>query len=492
MLSFRFSPELKSQAMLEHAFYASWGRVPQLTQLAVRDNLLLVRPGIKGTGTVHIPMRHPRYGIMLRSTETLQQRVKPYLLFKELGRGELGRLLRLLHEWKIFGFVPSDALDREVRGMIRSFSIMATSNETLPATEQTALELFQLLGAMEMHLVDQYFEHMITAFQRRHSFSTVPFGIFLDQEATEESLEKSRAILENNSIRSLFHEAFQLVAATPSWKNVESSPGKYHWEGVDRYFHFVERLGKKPLVGPILSFNPNSLPQWVCEKINDHEAFEEAAIRYTIEFVKRYKQQGSHWIVAGDFFSSPKSGFSVGRGVALVCDLIREVKYAVRDRDVLVSIDQPCGDYYRTNDCSLPFIAIAESLASVHSLDGFLLNFKLGMNPQDTLPRDPMLLGRYLDQWSIWGKKLYTSLSVPSRWDVFQEAHGDDWHKQIQSEWIVRIILLCLTRQNIHGVFWNSLSDGPEEESAGLIGTDGQIKTAFHKIAALRQLRGEE
>ena len=489
MLSFRITPELQSQAVFDHAFYASWGRIPRLTKIEVQEDLLLVRPEIKGTGTVHIPMFHPRYGIVLRSTETIQQRKKPYLLLKELGRGELGRLVRLLHEWKTLGFVPSEALSREIRGMVHSFGVMATSDETLPATGRVASELFESLVSMETHLMDQYFEQVLIALQKKHLLSNVPLGIFLGRNVTEDLLETIHSILNHDGIRPLFHETFQHVAATPPWKSVEPYPGKFHWESVDRYFKLVEKHGKKLVVGPILSFDPDFLPQWVREKIDNRETFENAAIHYTIEFVKRYAQRSSQWIVAGDFFSSPKCGFSIGRGVALICDLIREVKYAVRDKDVLVTIDQPCGDYYRTNDCPLPFIAIVESLASVRSLDGFLLDLKLGMGPQDTLPRDPLFLNRLFDQWGIWGKKLFLSLSVPSRWDIFQESHTDHWHKQVQLEWVIRMILLSLTRQNIHGIFWNPLLDISGKQSDGLIGIDGQIKPVFHKIASLRQSR---
>ena len=487
MLSFRFSPELQSHAMFEHAFYASWGRIPQLTKIEIRDNFLLVRPEIKGTGTVHIPMSHPQYGMMLQSTETLQQRPKPYLLLKELGRGELGRVLRLLSEWKTLGFVPSDELAGQIHEMIHSFGVMATSDETFPATEQAASELFRLFGVLEAHLVDQYFEQTIAAYQKRHSYFSVPLGVFLGQDTTEELMEKLCMILDNDSTGPLFNDAFQLVAATPSWKNVELSPGKFHWDSVDRYFKFVEKLGKKPLIGPILSFDPTSLPQWVRERINDREAFEDAAVRYTIEFVNRYKQRGSHWIVAGDFFSSPKCGFSIGRGVALICDLVREVRYAVREGNILVMIGQPYGDYYRTNDCPLPFVAIIESLASVRALDGFLLDLRLGLHPQDTLPRDPMLMGRLIDQWSIWGKKLFLSFSIPCQWNVFQETRTIDRPMPLQSEWAMRMILACLTRQNVHGIFWNPLLDTTEEQSTGLIGTDGHVKPTFQKIVTLRQ-----
>jgi len=483
VLSFRFSSELQSQAMFEHAFFASWRRVPQLSQIEIQGDLLLVRPGIKGTGTVHIPMVHPRYGVMLRSTETLMQRSRPYLLLKELGRGELACILRLLHEWKTFGFIPSEALGREIHDLVHSFGIMATSDETLPATGRTALELFQRLDAMGMHLVDQYFEQVVEALQKKQS-PLPPLGIFLDRNVAEESFEKFHSVLNNKLVRPVFDEAFQSVAAPPSWKSVERLPGKFHWEPVDRYFKFVEQLGKKLVVGPILSFKPDSVPQWVREKIDSHETFEEAAVRYTVEFAKRYARQGSHWIIAADFFSSPECGFSIGRGVALICDLIREVKYTIRDKDLLVTVDQPCGDYYRTNDCPLPFIAIVESLASVRSLDGFLLDLKLGMEPQETLPRNPMLLSRLLDQWGIWGKKLFVSLSVPSQWSIL-----DDSQKQVQSEWARQLTLTCLAKQNVHGIFWNPLLDVSGKQSTGLIGIDGQIKLTFHQIASLRKLR---
>ena len=473
--------------MFEHAFYASWGQIPRLTKTEVRGNLLLVRPEIKGTGTVHIPFAHPGYGIMVRSTETLQQRSRPYLLLKELGRGELGRLLRLLQEWKTFGFVPSDAIDRKIRGMIHSFGSMVTSDETNPAVERAAAELFQHLGSLGTHLVDQFFEHTVTR-QRSQACLAIPWGVFLGRETPENLLEKFRSLLNHDAIRPAFDETFQFVAATPSWKVVEPSPGKFQWEPVDQYFNLIEKLGKTPLVGPILSFDPASLPRWVLKKIDNHESLEDAAVRYTIEFVKRYRRRSSHWIISGNIFSSPECGFSIGRGAALICDLVREVKYAIRDKTVLVTIDQPCGDYYRTNDCPLPFIAIIESLASVRSLDGFLLDFKLGMGQRDTLPRDPILLSRHLDQWNIWGKKLFVSFSVPSRWNGFQERETDDQPKQAQQEWAVRMILMSLTKRNIHGIFWNPLLDTSGEQPDGLIGTDGQTKPVLHEIAALRQM----
>ena len=473
--------------MFEHAFYASWGRIPRLTQIKIQENLLHVHPETKGTGTVHVPIAHPKYGIMLRSTETLQQRTKPYHLLKELGRGELGRMLRLLYEWRMLGFVPSDALRREIHDMIHSFGIMATSNDMASQTDQVARELFDHLSSMGTHLVDQYFEQMIATRQKKHPRFPVPLGIFLRRNAADNSLDSIQTLLRDESIRTVFDEAFQLIAATPAWNEVEITPGKYRWDVVERFFALTEKLGKKPLVGPILSFKPSSLPAWIREKIDDREAFENAAVRYTTEFVKRFHDRGSHWIVSSDFFSCPECGFSIGRGVALICDLIREVKYSIDNGAVLVGIDQPCGDYYRTNDCPLPFIAIAESLASVRSLDGFLLDINIGMGRQDTLPRDPMLLSRLVDLWSIWGKKLYVSLAVPNRWEVFQENRTDDWQMQVQLEWTVRMILMCLTKRNIHGIFWNQLLDNSESLPVGLIGADGRMKPTFQKIAALRQ-----
>ena len=479
MFSFHISPEYQSQALFDLAFYASWGRIPKWTKTEVRDSLLFVYPEIAGTGTVHIPMSHPLYGIQVRSTETLKQRDKPYLLLKELGRGEFGRLVRLLEEWKMLGFTPSDAQSREIRELFHSFGVMATSDETLPETERMASVVFELFGSLEIRLINQYFEYIIATLDEKRLRLNTELGIFLGSHGMEDLFEMPSDSL----IRSLFDETFQFVAAMPSWKSVEHFPGKFHWEPVDRYFQLVETLGKRPFVGPILSFDPASFPQWVHERIDDREVFEDAATRYTIEFAKRYGQHGSHWIVAADMFSSPLCGFSVGRGVSLICDLTREVKYAARDKDVLVSIDQPYGDYYRTNSCPLPFIAIVESLASVRSLDGFLLDIKLGTTPQDTLPRDPMLMGRLIDQWSLWGKKFFISFSVPNQWNVFQE----NCPKNCQLEWGRRAILTCLTRRNVYGIFWNPLRDTPEERSTGLIGTGGQVKPIFHSLAEIQR-----
>lgn len=501
-LSFRVPARFKNKALFQQAFFASWGRIPRLTQVDFHGDLLTLHPDMRGTGTMHLPVYHEKFGLVLCSTETLRQREKPYHLLKELCRGELGRLTRNLFEWKLYGFVPSQALHDMLRKSKHRFGILATGDESSESIDAESEELLYVLSDLSRIITEQYVDQIITMRRSRNRKIPVVLGVFANNGVLLESK------FQDPSIRSGVQEAFRLAATTPSWRETEPYPGQFRWELVEKRLKIVEGLGMQNMIGPILSFDPGTLPFWVNDLIDDRESFESAALNYTLNFARRFRNRSKYWILSSRFFSCPDCGFSIGRGVSLICDLAHDLKREIGSASLIVGIDQPWGDYYRVNDCALPFVAIAETLASVESVDGFLLELNLGLGERNTLPRVPQQLGRMIDIWTTAEKQLFLSLSIPSE-TIFDQPRKEgfphftfQWTPETQMEWAVQTFLLCLTKRNVQGIFWNQLMDPdmnspaessapygqfPSFTSAGLIDAKGVPKPALYRLAALRK-----
>ncbi len=495
-LSFRI-PEIFTPPMFfSQAYFAGWGRAPRPTKVSLEGNILTLRPETAESGTLHVPVLHKRFGVLTQSTDTLRQREEPYHLLKELGRGELGRLQRRFFEWQMLGFSPSSALRAEVHQLFVRFGKMVTSDEYSPSTDAQAAELLRIISKMGTKLANQYIEQSIIIRQKNQRRIPIPLGVFANVGAQIDSYWQYKPL------RSILGETFQLLGATPSWREVEPQQGKYRWDLVEGRLNMGERLGLKNIIGPILSFESNMIPEWALRKLNERDFLENAALKYAKMFVQLFRDKSQHWVISNRFFSCPSCGFSIGRGIALVSSLAKEVKNAGAPGSVIVGIDQPWGDYYRKNDCPLPLIAIADSLGLTKEIDAFILELNIGLADRSSLPRDPVILGRMIDNWSNIGKRIFVSLSVPSdQEDAEDFADGNNdfsfsWDTQVQQEWANRALLMFFTKRNVQGIFWNQLIDPDSLEhndpmsylsSSGLIDAVGKMKPAFRKIASLRK-----
>lgn len=502
-ISFRFSPEYTTPLLFDRAYFASWGRIPRFTNVEVREELLILRPDISGTGTVHLPMEHPQFGIMLQASDTLRQREKPYNLLKELGRGKLGRLMRSLYEWHMNGFETQKSDHNAVQQILHDFGVMATFDENADETHRTAKELLQRLDHISLNLFQKYFTYTQAVqkqrFQRHpNQYKPLEIGLLRttevlhdltntvaatptdsyetdtpekEEETGDTNTEKNRDVetaeyltdilLGEDTTKVIFEQQiddlFEYVAAIPCWKDIEPQQGQFRFEFLEEQIQHIEHSGRKAMIGPVLTFDPAMIPRWALNRIDQREAFENAALNFAIRVAKRFGRRCSRWIVSSRIFSAPKCGFSVGRGVSLICDVIEEIKNTVPKGMVLAAINQPFGDFYCSYSCPLPYIAIIESLASVSTLDGFLLELHLGMNSNNTYLRDPISFSRMFDLWGLWRKKMYLSLSISDDWNFFPQPWSPTRISQVQSEWIHVLMQICLLKRNIHGIYWDAL-----------------------------------
>lgn len=496
-LRFRYPVECCQKTLLRRAFFATWGRVPSRSRVVIDDGILSVSSEIRGTGTVHVPFPHSRLGVVLQSTDTLAERERPYNLLKELARGSLGRILRRSFEWQMFGFRPSPRLKSSISKAIREFSILATMDEDSSEINLLALGTIDKLNGIIMQLGEQYVEQSLTARTRLATKLPIILGVDMNEHPAPESVPRFKPYA--TALKDVFHT----INVTPSWREIETEPGEFNWERLERRLSVTRQYGFRGVLGPIIQFERNAIPSWVLDSLDTGEDISSHAVHYARFLAERFGNDVETWVLASNLNSQSILSCPVLRAIQAVREIAETMRDCGINRPLLIGIEQPWGDYHIGSEQNIPIVGIAESFVNCKEIDGILLEINLGLSRNCTLPRDPIMLGSLIDQWSHLGKKIYVSLSIPSELgsnpSITDEYIGlsFEWTRKIQQEWIHRYLPMLISKRSVYGIIWNQLEDdiGTMDEHgvvqrhpsfSGLFDLRGKFKPAFRKITSIR------
>ena len=501
-LNFRCPERFLPETLLRRAFFASWGRIPKPSRVRLHDGVLSVFSEGLGSGSVHVPCPHHRLGLSLESTETLLPREQPYHLVKELARGSLGKIMRRLYEWQMFGFRPSDSFREAVRQMIARFAVMATTDENATSLDQSSQELLVALDALILRITDEFTEQSLAWRMRNGSRLPVMLGVGMTTHGAPESIGDFAGYAPT------LNGLFDAIAPIPPWREIEPEQGVFRWDLVEERLSIPARYGFQIIAGPLIEFDQRALPTWLIPRLNEEDFLEICVAQFIEAFVERFEYIVDRWILSTRFNSHALPGVPIFRGFSIIRATAAFVRAHSPDKTIMVGVDQPWGDYGLRNEPQFGLVNIGEALMTCHEVDAFLLELNFGLESTCSLPRDPMWLGPLIDHWSFLGKKVFVSFSVPSGLELdlpqTKEATPSDtsselWNNHSQAEWVVTVMRMLLSKRSVQGVFWSSLQDPVEglEDTrvfgtpllpySGLIDTEHEIKPACYELQALRE-----
>ncbi|MGL4594177.1 MAG: hypothetical protein ACRCUY_05560 [Thermoguttaceae bacterium] len=498
MYEFRFllTPNLIPKSLLEKSYFASWGRVPRPTKVIVEGNEMVVRTDTKGSGTIHVLYPHRFPGILIESTESLLNNGKPYCLIKELARGALGRLVRKWFEWQMLGHHISPEHRMKCTQIARRFSKAAVADIS---DVNVQFEMGEILEELTQLVFASSLAHSEQTQERRgiNAEQWLPrFGIGMNHHPFDTPYEFGQ-------YAPFLNKAFQSVLPAPTWRELEPEPGLIRWDLLDRRLSISARFGFDIVMGPLLSFEQESTPDWLVPRLNEDDVFENHATQFVTSIVTRFGDLVSAWILGTQVNSCHLPHISQLRVVNLVRDLAQLIRKKGVVAPILVGIDQPWGEYTLEQTFEYDIVNIAEMLMSCREIDSFLLKFQFGLDSKSSYPRDPIALGSLLDIWGCLGKALYISFSVPS---IPEKTLSLDptipqeclWSEGLQQIWTDIILRTILSKRSVQGIFWNSLQDRVDDshpetaslersESDGLIDSNRVLKLAFKHFSAMQQ-----
>jgi len=487
---FRITPGIISQPLLETAYFAGWGRIPRLTQTFVRENELLIHTDSYSSGTIHVPMAHSPFGVVMESTESLLSRHKSYLLTRELARGALGRCYRRLFDWQMVGFFQTQELDERLNGIAKRFADAIVQDPFEPEIEQKFVSLLNDLALLIVDENREFTEQSLSWRTRNDDRLPIILGIGTNSRRFE-------SLHDFGTYATLLQEAFHAMLPMPTWRELEPQPGQFNWEYLEKHLMAPVRFGFQVVLGPLISFCVETLPEWLVPRLSEEGYMETRATRFVHMIAERYGHLAHSWILANRFVDQSLPSLPAGRTLGLIRVLAQQLRSGGMEAPIIVGINQPWGEYALRQSPDWEQVQIAETLMSCREIDSFLLEMDIGCGNHLTLPRDPMSVGNMVDQWSFLGKKLYVSLSVPSAGDpiatVSELTPEIQWSEERQRIWTEMLLLTLLGKRMVRGIFWSCLQDPIVPGSFasgfdyGLINAQHMLKSAFKHFTAIRK-----
>jgi len=464
--------------------------------ISFEDGMICCEKREPGAAALCIQIPVASCGELSIQTCLLPEHDEPYLLMLELARHRLMVLYNKLEDWGMFELEDEHPVTKRaelarqlfVEALCRAKEAPADANKKARDALVVALD-----GTEELALA-----HSESVIERRRSSSMLPRQAVGAAVRLDETNERVRTSLRAN---------FDFVRLSTPWRLLAPEEGTDDLTSLDSWTQWAERHHMPILAGPLVCFEPACLPDWIYIWEHDFETLRDLIYEHIEQVVSRYKSVINSWIVV--------SGLHVNNHFTLnfeqIMDLTRMTAMLVKkthpSAKVLVEIRQPFGEYYATNQRSIPPLMYADLvMQSAVQFDGFAIRYPMGQAVPGQYVRDLMQFSHMLDQYAPLGKPMHVGLTAPSQMVTAEMiAHADpqtggpvdancgywrqEWSPQVQAHWMEAACQIALGKTFVESVSWHDLVDHPDIEMplGGLVTEELQPKLAFRRLINFRK-----
>ena len=477
-----------SSDVIDRAYMAGIEGIPWHVQIQFDSDTLLVTREESESGYFYIPWRVDGYGELMLSTTSLIERDRPYHLPIELARGTINRIRNQLAAWKLAGL----SVPREIMATCRRAATLLARAVLSQADREAALDLaeeaLRISAQVIQDLMSDYTQQVLEIRHQQSLKLPTVFGAHLG----------SSLVGENRA--NLLLAAFNSAVVGMSWSQIETNSGEFKWNVYDQQVEWCRRRAVRVLSGPLVQLDQRTVPDWLFLWEDDFESLQSHVLAYVQAAVKRYHGKVTLWNCAGRMNINSAFRFTEEQRLNLTVRAIETVRQIEPRTPLIVSLDQPWGEYVVSNPLDLPPIQFADTLARADlGLSGFGLEINVGYWPGGTLSRDLLEFSTQLDRWSLLGLPLVIFLTSPS--GTHQDPHAlegvgpleglAEGGPSLESQRVLydRLVQLLLTKPNVQGIIWNQLFDSEQHDypHGGLFDGDGQPKPALDALTTIRQ-----
>lgn len=477
-------PDRITEDLVEQAYLCGPDRVPWHVEVSPQDNELWLERSGSDSGCLHVPWVIEGYGQLMLSTSTLRERPEPYYLPLELARGKLSQVRNQLAEWQAAGLEVPPAVPEALGEGIRWFA-QAACSERASATSVVAAERALVLALRAADALVAAYTEQALAIRRRMG----------NRIATVLGADLGQAPLDNYAA-SQFRLTFSAAKVPMVWRAVETDEGQYAWDLTDRQVQWCRAHGLTVCAGPLVNFDRPAVPDWlqVCE--GDFESMLAFATEYVRAAVDRYRGQVDCWHCVGRANRGDVLSLSEEEEIRLTARAIEVARARDPQTPILVSFDQPWGEYLSRKPKDFPPLQFADMLLRAGlGLTGIGLEINVGYSPEGTPLRDPLEFSQGIDYWCLLGVPLFVILTYPSSPAPDPLAQrktrlpSGNWTPSGQQVWVDRYLPVLLSKPLVQGIFWNQCRDSEPHPFAhgGLFDLQRHPKPVLRHLASIRQ-----
>jgi hypothetical protein len=479
-------PERLVADAAEQAYLAGPEGIPWECVTALAGSLLSIERETRESGYLYFPWNVPGRGVVMLTSGSLMERPKPYHLPVELARGTVNRLRNQVSLWQAAGMVLPEALDPLVHLATAAFARAATGQGNPIAACEPADEAIRL-GLEASDLLTQDYARQVIDIRRSQQ---QPLGTLLGARLQ---------VAPNADFGGKFLATFNTALVSPVWHDLEPKMGKFQWDPLDAQVQWCRDHDLRLCFGPLMQFDRHLLPDWLFLD-DEFEEVQLSAVQFIDALVKRYRGKVQLWHVAGRMNQEGAFKFTEEQRLRLVVEAVDRVRALDAKTPMILSFDQPWGEYIIRQDQELTPLHFADTLVRGElGLAGIGLEMNLGYWPGGTLPRDALEVSRQLDRWSQLGVPLVVFLSIPSgsgpdplAQQVARVVPGlvaGGVTLQTQQAMLSSLMPLLIAKQSVQAVIWNHWRDDVPHElpHGGLCDAKGKPKPALQALAGLRK-----
>ncbi|WP_432799995.1 endo-1,4-beta-xylanase [Poriferisphaera sp. WC338] len=467
---------------------------------AIRCDILF-EPGLiccekRESGAAALALQHKvgDLGELTIQTCLLPERDEPYLLTLELARHRLMTLYNKLEDWAMFDLADDHVVTRRTAAARDKFLEAISIQHEDPATaDKLAFEALTtaLDGTEELALA-----HSELLLNKRVSTSSIP------QTPIACSINYDKA---HDRLRGGVQKHFDLLHVPTPWKVIAPEENEFNWGPMDVWTEWANVNRMPVMAGPLISFEPSNLPDWIYIWEHDYDTIRDLVYEHVERVVVRYRDSIKVWNVLSGLHVNSHFTFNFEQLMDLTRMTTMLVKKAQPNTKVIVEISQPFGEYFATNQRSIPTLMYADLLVQ-SGIQFDLLGIRLPMG--QALPgqytRDLMQISNMLDTFSHFGKPIALTCSVPSEPVTQMMIAAPDsgepldpssgywrrpWSPTVQSHWLEAVYQIALSKPYIETIVWDALVDNPEIALplSGLIDEELQPKAAMQRLIGFRK-----
>lgn len=470
------------------AFATGHEEIPWPSWNAWNGDELIVRINSDESCVFHIPWYVDGHGEFMLRTTSLMQRQRPYRLPLELARGTLSRIRNHVAQWASVGLKPSDQVLEQIAAVNSLFIRAATSQyDEADAGDGTARRCI----AAGLDVIELLIRDYVGVAIRRQKCA--------EQRPPKLLAGRLDADLPSDHDAIQFAATFNGALVPMNWGSVASTDDEMNWESCDRRIDWCQRHGLRICAGPLVSLQRRHVPGWVTADKPDVEHFQSCLLNYVDSAVRRYRGKVHLWHSSSRLNVLSQLSLREEDRLRLAVSTIEVIRNVDDQTPVIISIDQPWGEYLSRQPSDLSPLELADALIRADlRLSAIGLEINLGFVPGGTENRDLLEFSCQLDRWGLLGLPLVIFLALPGG-EPTDPALADSqpiifggpkvtttW--KWQQKMVQQLVPLFLSNPFVHGVFWSRLCDNPSSEfpDAGLFDEHGLPKPAFD---ALRQMR---
>ncbi|MCE9604027.1 MAG: hypothetical protein K8U03_03895 [Planctomycetia bacterium] len=477
-----------SDRSAQQAYLTGFEPIPNYCRTRLSEGELTVEREGFDSVKLNIPWRVDGFGEILIGSATLMQRERPYLLPLELARGKINQVRNQFAEWQLAGLAQTPALKEKLSSAVRLFTEAAVRQHEPDTAAKYAQEA--LVEAFEAALIvaDLYSEQALVFRHQTMAKLPIAFGTSLGRGVAESPVSLPTASLCNTAVVPLI------------WRNTSPAEDEYLWDSYNQQIQWCRSQGMNIAAGPLLRLDERGFPDWLTAWQGDVDAITAFSAEYVAKTVQQFRGRVSFWNCATFSYRAQSLGLKDEDKLRIIARAIDTVRRFDADTPLIVSFDQPWGEYLRKLPLAYPPIHIADHLVrSGLPIAALGLELEVGYHPDGSYLRDPLELGKLIDAWSMLGMPLYVFLTVPSgespdplaegRSSPIAGAYAGGWSPAAQADWVRKCVPILLAKPSVQGIAWQQLRDDEPHDlpHGGLFDFEGMPKPALTALAYLRK-----